>query len=673
MNGHIHSKGGRVCTKIDAIKQAVIGPEGVLDNLRLDDRVGVVCFNTDTKVVQEVVNVRDVLRDRIAAMVQQQQAVGGTRLCNAIEVASRLLGHVLAKDSNQSDCGFVPPPSLVEDLAPRQSPLRDLDQVSITMEGSPRQRGVDPAESRIVVVTDEYLCTSQDHEDALKAVKRLAAKKRIHTTFIAVGTGYTEEVDRRIRSVPGCSSVPVHSAEELQQKLVHDFNFTAFPVAYNLSVEVDSPPLEVVEPFGSAYGQSQVVRERTVFSGSGSDAVHCSLGVFRLRNPLPVGAILRYTTSYTDRFGVEHSEVSEVPISNGNENKDFRKVVALCRLGTVLRVFLSDEHQGTSSTQPTITSGSGVVRLPDALRPTPTPPASVPEGEVEYSDQGDDDRLFDDDIPERRGSLVDAEPVPQSKVSEHYRTVLSSFLESYFGPEAAAAEDPKMQLWADFLKSVTNFIPDKQVEEEAAAHVTTPLIVSKSDADSVFDELNKEKFSNCLREHHRRAVHRVYDAKMYSVLRQVASSVIAQHPSWLLANEAHHAEVDTAARKAFKDVDGDDAWARWRERWGALLEATLKATLHGRLFDVALSAYTSHKARGDVNEQILVDDIMAQLAQRTDEVSSAAQEREVRSFLTRWIVPPLLKHAGRCVWSFEQGVPVGEDAAAEEAPQCPTQ
>ena len=241
--------------------------------------MGVICFNAETKVIQEVVSVANILRDRVATMVQKQEAVGGTNLAHALLVASRLLTHILAHDTNVNADGYVPPPSLLEtgiDTAPRESPLANIGQVSVDVEMASTR----PTENRILVITDEYLNASDDHQESFRVMQRIADESNIHTTFVAVGTGYSPGVTKKIRSIPGCSSSSVHSVEELEQRVLHDFDKTCFPVAYDVSIEVDSPTLNVLEPFGSAQGKF-LIKEKTLFAGSGDDSVSvCNMGTF---------------------------------------------------------------------------------------------------------------------------------------------------------------------------------------------------------------------------------------------------------------------------------------------------------------------------------------------------------------------------------------------------------
>ena len=335
-------------------------------------------------------------------------------------------------------------------------------------------------------------------------------------------------------------------------------------------------------------------------------------------------------------------------------------------------MFLTDEHTGCAA-EPSITTTSGVISLPLSLRDNATPPCSP--SAIALDVEGDDD-LFPEDpttaTPASPGSPYTT-PIPQGKVSAHYREILTLFA-AYLQKEAAGDNvDPQLQSWVTFLTGITDHIADERVETASEEYITTPLITSKSDADSVFTAVNEATFNGALRDHHRRVVHKVYDAKMYSVLRNITSKVISEHDTWLLVNDAHLKAVELAAKRTFKDVESDTAWTLWKERWGALLEATLKATLHGRIFDVAKEVYATLQAGGSVQAKPLEDAVMAALETRSTEMSTPQHRREVASFVSRWILPPLLQHNGSCVWSYETGVPVREGETPEETPQCPTQ
>ena len=383
----------------------------------------------------------------------------------------------------------------------------------------------------------------------------------------------------------------------------------------------------------------------------------------------------------------------------------FRKIVVLSRLATLLRVFLRDEHLGLSATEPSITENTGVIVLPEDLRcvddvlDTPRSHVSGSADGRAYSDADGaaaDEELFPDEAADEARTLsrrtsarslgsvaVDTEPVHQSKISAHYRAILARFLTPYLEEEAAASSgDVKLSQWTAFVQSIVKFIPDEAIEAAAAAHVTDDVVCSGAAADAIFRELNAQQFDGKLREHHHRVVQRVLDKRLYAVLLRAVQAEAEAHPTWLLVSDSHLSTVRASVRKLFKSAATHKGWADWRAAWDPLLEATLRSVLHGRIFSVAAALYKHRAESGEVppEPELFVHIVMQEL-QRTrtpDLATTGAAHKEVVSFVSRWIVPPILEHGGKCKWSCEQGVPVPEgqdeaDAPGDSVAQCPTQ
>eukprot|EP01063_Lacrimia_lanifica_P009907 TRINITY_DN1673_c0_g1_i1.p1 TRINITY_DN1673_c0_g1~~TRINITY_DN1673_c0_g1_i1.p1 ORF type:complete len:865 (+),score=319.57 TRINITY_DN1673_c0_g1_i1:80-2674(+) len=760
MNAHMKCKHDLdQASKYKAAREVIAGPDGLLSTLQAGDRCAVLTFNNDTKVLQDLVAPSAAVTERVAGLLEQQEPVGGTDLARAMTIATRVMAHAAAKEPR---CGT-------------ETYFKDVDGTNVLTE-VPRTPVDNPdayfkglaalaVENRIIILTDEYLGSKDDHLAAIQIAAK-EAKRGVHTTFVGIGTNVPPPTAELIASFPGCTSYSAHTVQELKHFMVEEFAHTAFPAAYKANVEVVSALPPVLEAFGQVprtAAAGGVVQQETIFPGSGGEnGVHCTIGVLRLKTPLAPGTVLTYTKSHVDRSGKEERVAAgEWVVSNNTSAPWFRKAVALTRLATLLRVFLRDEHAGGGGN--TITAASGIGVLPAELRATETAALeglgemveewnaiesedAVSQDTLDMSEPDEATHSIDVEqsafeqlqkkygawigaLREKKGTsppekpatplhlhqdptatrpvlreasmaslrshgsfslsaagppALPARPVPQGSISAHYRQVLNAFAEPYFAGEVAAdGADPAMKHWLHFLKSIADCIREETVVAKAEAYLTEALLREGVEPDDAYHAL-QEAFQHRLRENHRRAVHRVFSNKMYSVLLSIVCAEVDAHDAWFVPSEAVKKEVLADVRGAFSAVDPHN-WGAWTARWGALVDATLRTSLHAKLFRLAAATYEAyakdhaHPADAGLLTQAVVAGVTAAAPEFLADplpAAAAAQLRDLKAFLTRWIVAPLIEHQGRCRWSYDKGVPVPLDDTTPETiaqPQCPTQ
>eukprot|EP01059_Diplonema_ambulator_P010465 TRINITY_DN204_c2_g1_i3.p1 TRINITY_DN204_c2_g1~~TRINITY_DN204_c2_g1_i3.p1 ORF type:complete len:831 (+),score=160.02 TRINITY_DN204_c2_g1_i3:25-2493(+) len=720
MKAHFRSaKSGDLRSKLEVAKQVLLGKDGLIDSLKPHDKLAILTFNTETKVLQDLLPISKMLNDRIEAMLEKQKPVGTTNLSQAVDTAVNIMKSAVGdRERHHPLLGgsrvFANPPPLVEEPHEEegavQRRLRRADTIYC-------QNLVDVAENRLMIITDEYLTPEDaDHDLALNTILRHADESQIHTTFIAMGVNYPPFISTRLSLVAGCNVISVHSAEQFREKIVTEFDHICSPIAYNVTVCIETPLPDIIESFGPAIGR-EVIKVKSAFAGAGDDkAVHCAVGLLRLAGPITAER-LRCTTSYIDRLGAHHSETIEFSVTDRSNCSAFRKAVVLARLGTVLKVFLNDEAKEDDwvgeKEEPRITFEKGIIPLPTDLKPQwegGTELDASGAGVIYSASEGDDDvegdgeKLSDDPLLEEHkkwgtpplkshgsGSIHGRQmsqsvlsssqhkPVPQSHVSAHYKAILERFSE-YLLEEATALRDPNLTHWHSFIDAIVHYIPAEEVTAAAEGHLTASVIYTGIDPDKVFDVLNAEKYQGRLRENHRMAVNKVFNKRMQDAILEIVGKVVEKHPGWVVATEEVKAEVREEVRGCFAHLENDATWSAWREKWDALVEAALRSVLHGKIFMIAKRLYPSLDP--SLTPSQLTDRIIAELTTMSptlptlDTTSKTRYLPDLQSFITRWIVPSLEKYGLDCKWCPEQGVPISAEAADVpeiQAAQCPTQ
>ena len=217
---------------------------------------------------------------------------------------------------------------------------------------------------------------------------------------------------------------------------------------------------------------------------------------------------------------------------------------------------------------------------------------------------------------------------------------------------------------------------------------TKQVIYGGSDPETIFKNLNAERFDGKLVEHHEMVVHGVFTKKMQSAILTVVNRIVDSRPTWILFNDKMIDVVTSEVRKSFLHLESESAYRSWLDKWGSLLETSLRTCLHGRVFSVSRQQYATITAeKTDVSFDDLTNKVMFEISQICPDFKSLRENKdysqsndvscqisETRNFITTWILPVLIKHSGECKWSLERGLPIplNEDDV-EPVAACPTQ
>jgi Ca-activated chloride channel family protein len=200
---------GRRVSKIAAARSAV---RSMVGQLGPSDRVGIVAFSDEARVVRELRAVGD--GDGVNASVGGLRADGGTNLAAGMRTAELL----------------------VEDAAPAG-------------DGSDADAS-DRRQTRIVYVTDAMPNTGETGGEDLRGRLSGLADRGIYATFVGVGVDFNTRLAETIGGVRGANYVSVDSAERFRERMGAEFDYLVTPLAFDLRLSVAGDGWRVADVYG---------------------------------------------------------------------------------------------------------------------------------------------------------------------------------------------------------------------------------------------------------------------------------------------------------------------------------------------------------------------------------------------------------------------------------------
>ncbi|WP_435348523.1 vWA domain-containing protein [Haloarchaeobius sp. HRN-SO-5] len=294
-------------TKLDAATQSLCA---LTEQLRADDRLGVVLYNHRAHVAKPLRDVATTDMPAIRRHVREIAAGGSTNVADGFEAAVDML---------------------VDDAADPQ------------------------VERRVVFMTDMMPNTGATGEDELVGRFADAASHGVHTTFVGMGLDANAELADALSGVRGANHYFVHSAAEFERRLGEEFDYMVTPLVYDLDLELDADGYEVAAVHGSPSADAatdRLMHVGTLFPSAKQDG-EARGGVVLVRlERTGQDADLELVASWTERDGDEYTE--RVNVGMPDEPESFahdgvRKAVTLARYARELRAWARDVHQRADS------------------------------------------------------------------------------------------------------------------------------------------------------------------------------------------------------------------------------------------------------------------------------------------------------------------------------------
>ncbi|NHN43617.1 VWA domain-containing protein [Halorubellus sp. JP-L1] len=298
-------------SKMQVAKDALAA---VTEQLRPDDRLGVVLYNQDATVAKPLNPVSETDMDAIRGHIREDiQPGGGTSLSAGMDDATRLLDE-----------------------------YANADQTTY--------------ENRMLVLTDAMPNVGDTSEGGLRGRLESAAAEHAHATFVGVGVDFNTDVVDEITSVRGANYYSVHSPSQFRERVVENFEYVVTPLVFDLSLELDAEGYEIRQVYGSSAADEatgRMLHVNTLFAsptaGGETRGGVVLAKVARTDDAAAGGSTLTLRASWKDRTGTTNERETTVAFPDGGPeqfaNAGVRKAVLLSRYADLLKNWMVDERE----------------------------------------------------------------------------------------------------------------------------------------------------------------------------------------------------------------------------------------------------------------------------------------------------------------------------------------
>jgi Ca-activated chloride channel family protein len=318
--------------KIEVAKDAVMS---VLDQLKDDDRFGIVLYNSQSYLLQPMTLVRRADMEEVYDRISEIRAESNTNLSAGMQLGTDLLGK-----------------------------YGDYDPFDY--------------ENRIIFLTDAMPNTGETGEYSLLRILKNNADNHIYTTFIGIGVDFNTELIEYITKTRGANYYSVHSPRNFMQRMDEEFDYMVTPLVFNLRLTLDSADWEIEQVYGSPEADKatgELMKVNTLFPSKRVEGeTKGGLILLKLSNIGDNNGSLILKTSYEDRAGHVDGSQAKIYLDNERpeyfENSGIRKGVLLARYADLVQNWLIDEREHASWSrpwEPRVTMEDGIILPPSQL------------------------------------------------------------------------------------------------------------------------------------------------------------------------------------------------------------------------------------------------------------------------------------------------------------------
>ena len=301
--------------KMDVAIEAVTA---LLDHLEPEDRIGIVSFNSESRVVQPLTKVNNLNLDELRQKVVRLRAFSGTNMSAGMLAATK-----------------------------------QYDELS----------ELDPAvsENRIIFVTDAMPNQGETSRTGLIGMIESNAAKNLYSTVIGVGVDFNTDLIESITKNRGANYHSVHSPAQFIEQMDENFDFMVTPLVFDLRLALQGDGWSIDQVFGSPEADEatgEVFKVNTLFPSRTVDgATRGGLILVKLsRNPEVDNRELVISASYENRSGETFAVESQVEFTAASEqhfdNLGIRKGILLTRYASLIRNWILDERASYQEERP---------------------------------------------------------------------------------------------------------------------------------------------------------------------------------------------------------------------------------------------------------------------------------------------------------------------------------
>ena len=289
---------------------------GLIDELKPEDRLGIVLFDNTSYLAKPV------------------SLVGETDI-------DKLKGHIL-------------------EINPRGGTNFEAGYTKGTELFTSEMLNNEEYDNRIIVITDAMPNLGNSSKEGLTKYVKENADIGIYTTFVGVGVDFNTEVIECLSDVKGANYYSVHNSEELKKTLKDEFDYMVTPLVFDLELKLDSNEFSIANVYGSDTkdnSSNTIMKVNTLFPSSSNAEGEVKGGVILLKlSPLmytteytgPRDLETNIVVSYKDKDGKVHQNKQKVSFDNRIEenydNTGIRKAIVLSRYANLMKDWILYER-----------------------------------------------------------------------------------------------------------------------------------------------------------------------------------------------------------------------------------------------------------------------------------------------------------------------------------------
>lgn len=309
--------------KMSKLESACVSIAAMLDQLRPEDRLGIVLFNHEAHLAKPISLISETDMPALKGHVLALETAGATNMEEGLEMGSKML------------LPFI---------------LNNPDEY----------------ENRVIFLTDAMPNTDDTSESGLLSITREMAERRIYTTFIGMGLDFNSQMIESISKVRGSNYYSVHSPVDFKKRLADEFEFMVTPMIFDLTLALKAPGYRIKRVIGSPdadIATGRIMQVKTLFP-SPTDETGTRGGIILLQlEKLSDEPMITLTVNYEDRQGRE-DEVSGTFAFSSSEPEHFddagiRKGIALARYADLIKDSATGKHKRVGPSDDSTTDGSG--------------------------------------------------------------------------------------------------------------------------------------------------------------------------------------------------------------------------------------------------------------------------------------------------------------------------
>lgn len=224
----------------------------------------------------------------------------------------------------------------------------------------------DEYENRIIVITDAMPNLGTTSKEGLTKYVQENADNGIYTTFVGVGVDFNTEVIECLSDVRGANYYSVHNSDEFKKVMGGEFDYMVTPLVFDLELKLNTDEYEIVQVYGTDTRDKTsgtIMKVNTLFPSSSNSEGEVKGGVILLKvkpvghdgeiigTTLPEGKIM---VSYKDRNGEKHTNEQTVEfgslVKEHYDNTGIRKAIVLTRYVNLMKDWILYERMNNSET-----------------------------------------------------------------------------------------------------------------------------------------------------------------------------------------------------------------------------------------------------------------------------------------------------------------------------------